>query len=148
MRLREVFLRPLPEARVNIYIALASMAFAFIALYYAGRTFELQRRDGLVFELSRRLEDYEHLAALTDCQGTVTAAQVTGDVAKLRDVVGHIRIVLAKKREAKLFELLDIRDRVVTEGTGLMVTLTRDGMAHRAQMAEGVVARVAQRCGT
>ena len=97
-RIRALLVWRLPPERLSLYFGLASCVFALLALLYAGRIFELQRRDALLFELERRYQEYERLLVSAEClNGTDNDKATTiDDVRSLGDVSAHLRALLLR----------------------------------------------------
>jgi hypothetical protein len=147
-RAREIFIRPLPPERLNLYFALASCVLALAALFYAGRVFELQRRDALLFELERRYQEYQRLLLAADClaQNGPGSLENSDDVKNLCDVCTRLRAVLWRKREATLDELLGARDDVLTVGSAAAVGLQRNLMNERSKLEADALERLSRSC--
>ena len=120
-RIRRVFLLPLQQERLNLYIALGSCVLAVLALYSAVRIFELQRRDALLFELERRYQEYEQLILSAESVG-LTASH---DIDSLHRISGRLRTILRAKGQATLDDLLTGRDAVLTDGSVALLSLKR-----------------------
>src|SRR5262245_7521991 len=95
---RKIFLKPLPGERVGMYVAVGSCVLALVALVYAVRIYELQRRDALLFELERHYQDYERLLMTADCiRGVRPRSIESRDLETLRHLTGDLRNVLMRK---------------------------------------------------
>ena len=146
--LRNVLLKPLPEGRLSLYFALGSFVLAFAALFYAGRIFDLQRRDALLFELASQHQQFERALLLATCLHPIAGGQARQDLEDLRKVSDRLRAILMLKREATLGQLLHARDEVLTVGTSLAIAIERENMNVRSRAALSDLPRIDVVCGT
>ena len=146
-RAGKLLLKPLPEGRLSLYFALASCVLAFAALFYAGRIFDLQRRDALLFELAGRYQQFERALLLAGCLHPNPAGQVHQDIEDLRRVSDRLSTTLMLKRDATLGQLLDARDDVLTIGTRLVISIDRETMRMRSGASGSDRQRLAIDCG-
>jgi len=147
-RVRALFVNPLPKAKVNLYVALASGALALIALIFTGRVFQLERRDALLFELEHHYQDYEQLLLTAECfiQNAPTVKARANEMDRLRQLNGRLRADLLRRSEATLGELLDTRDEVLTVGSEAAVGLARRLMNERSKLDTDGLERVVRAC--
>jgi hypothetical protein len=124
-RVRRMLVEPLPEGRMGLYFGLGSLVLAIAALYYAGRIFELQRRDAMLFELENRYQEYEQALLTLECFNQHGPIPAGDEEKQLRAVADVLRALLLRKDNPPLRELLDVRDEVLTTGSGLLVRVKR-----------------------
>ena len=145
-RIRVFLLRPLPKTKLNAYVAIASCIFGFLALFYAGRTFQLQRRDSLLFELERRYEQEQRLLLSTECFVQNAHAVGTDAMEKLRQVSSRRREVLSRRAAATMNELLDAHQRSL-EDSDAASAVSRYLMNERVKLEIGELERLNLACG-
>jgi len=101
-----------------------------------------------MFELEERYQQYERLVLSAEClrQSTPSMALNDNDVDILRRLSARLRATLLRRREASLGELLDVRDEVLTVGSGAAVGVMRHFMNVRPRLESDGLAVIITTC--